>query len=303
MSTVILDPPTTGADLAAPVRRLHRRHRTAGQWFATALGGYLPLLVCVAIMVVPLLWMLLGSFNTSSEVVTQQLIVLPHSPSFSAYQQASQTVNFPRLFLNSGIVTFFGALIKLVLATTTAYGLVFVRFPFKRIIFMAILVALMVPSQVALLPNYILIAGLGGVNTYWGIILPGLGTAFGTFLLRQHFMTLPPELLEAAEIDGAGHFTRLLRIVIPISTPTIATVALVTIVNEWNDYIWPLVITNRSTMMTLPVGLTLLHNTESDPSTYPVQMAGAVLVIIPVLIVFALLQRYIVAGLTQGAVK
>ena len=289
----------TASILQSPVRPASRRRRVN----RSSPAGYVPLILSAAVIVIPLLWMAIGSFKTSDEVVTQRLVLVPSHPSFAAYQTASELVDFPRLFLNSFIVTFVGSLVKIVLAITSAYGLVFVRFPFKRIIFLGILVALMVPSQAALLPNYTFIASLGGVNTYWGIILPGLGTAFGTFLLRQHFLTLPPELLEAAEVDGAGHFTRLTRIVVPVSRPTIATVALVTIVTEWNDYIWPLVITNSQQMMTLPVGLTLLHNTESDPSLYPVMMAGAVLVVLPVLIVFAVLQRQIVAGLTQGAVK
>lgn len=269
----------------------------------TIFAGYLPLVAATLIIALPLIWMLLGSLKESSEVINQTIVWLPQRPSLDAYVQASEQVNFPRLFLNSTIVTIVGASIKVFLAITTAYALVFVKFPFKRAIFLGILVALMVPSQVALLPNYVLIAELGGVNTYWGIIVPGLGTAFGTFLLRQHFMTLPKEILEAAEIDGAGHLRRLFQIVGPISTPTVATVALVTIVNEWNDYIWPLIITSDDKFMTLPVGLTLLRNIESDPRSYPIVMAGAVVVILPVLIVFSFLQRYIVAGLTAGAVK
>ncbi len=270
---------------------------------STLLGGYLPLIIATLLVMLPLMWMILGSFKQASEVISQGIAWLPHHPSWDAYARASQQVNFPRLFVNSVIVTVIGAGIKLVLAVTSAYALVFVRFPFKRVIFLGMLAALMVPPQISLLPNYVLIAGMGGVNTYWGIILPGLGTAFGTFLLRQHFMSLPKEILEAAEVDGAGHISRLLRMVIPISTPAIATVALVTIVDEWNSYIWPLVITNDDSRMTLPVGLTLLKNIEGDPSSYPVLMAGAVLVIVPVLVVFLFLQRYIVAGLTQGAVK
>ena len=297
--SINIAPPRTGPETVEPKPRAPRS-RT---WFWTVLGGYLPLILASLAIILPMLWMLLGSLKSSSEIVTQNLVVFPAHPSVDAYRQAWSLADIPQLFMNSAIVTAVGSAVKLVLALTTAYGLVFVRFPFKRVIFLFILVALMVPPQVALVPNYVLIAGLGGVNTYWGIILPGLGTAFGTFLLRQHFMALPPELLEAAEIDGAGHFRRLTRIILPVSKPIIATVALVTIVNEWNDYIWPLVITNSASHMTLPVGLTLLQNSENDPSTYPVLMAGAVLVIIPVLIVFALLQRYIVAGLTQGAVK
>ncbi len=272
-------------------------------WTRRLLGGYLPLIAACLLIVAPLLWMVLGSFKTSGEVVTQDLVLWPHHPSFDAYTSASSKVNFPRLFANSVLVTAVGAFIKLVLAITSGYAFSFLRFPGRRIIFTLILVALMVPSQVSMVPNYITIAGLGGVNTYWGIILPGLGTAFGTFLLRQSFMALPIDVLEAAEIDGAGHLGRLSRMVVPMAAPAIATVALITFVDEWNNYIWPLVITTDDSRMTLPVGLTLLKNIEGDPSAYPVLMAGAVVVIAPVLLIFLFLQRHIVAGLTQGAVK
>lgn len=272
-------------------------------WTRRVFGGYVPLIIACLIIVLPLLWMLLGSFKTPEEVITQDLVLWPHHPSLAAYANASAKVSFPQLFMNSVLVTAIGAAVKVVLAITSAYAFAFLRFPGKQIIFVAILVALMVPSQVSLVPNYITIAGMGGVNTYWGIILPGLGTAFGTFLLRQNFMSLPFDVLEAAEMDGAGHLSRLFRMVVPMSTPAIATVALVTIVDEWNNYIWPLVITTDDSRMTLPVGLTLLKNIEGDPSAYPILMAGAVVVILPVLIVFLFLQRYIVAGLTQGAVK
>jgi sn-glycerol 3-phosphate transport system permease protein len=161
----------------------------------------------------------------------------------------------------------------------------------------------MVPPEAAMLPNFLSISAIGGRDTLWGIILPGLGTAFGTFMLRQQFKTLPAELLEAAELDGAGHWRRLWRIVAPVSTPTIATVALVIIVNEWNNFLWPLVIIDSPDKMTLPVGLNLLRSIETQTGSYGVLMAGAVIVIAPVLLIFAALQRYIVAGLTQGAVK
>jgi len=286
-----------------PRRPLPRRRPTARRIALDILAGYLPMVVATLIIALPLLWMVLGSFKPPSDIITQNLVVLPTSPTVDAYTRASAQVDFPQLFLNSAIVTVVGASIKLLLALTTAYALVFIRFPLKWLVFGVILVALMVPPQVSLIPNYTLIASLGGLNTYWGIILPGLGTAFGTFLFRQHFLSLPRELLEAAEMDGAGHLARLFRIIAPVSAPTIATVALVTIVNEWNDYLWPLVVVNRENMMTLPVGLTLLKNTEGDVSSYPVLMAGAVLVIVPVLVLFAFLQRYIVSGLTQGAVR
>ena len=293
--------PTPTGSKAAPRRNsdgpLSRRNITE-----TLLTGYVPLALTTLVVFLPLMWMLLSSFKGPGEIVTTDLDVLPDSVDFSNYRDAMTLVPFGRFFVNSVIVTLAGASIKVVLAILTAYALVFIRFPFKRVIFVVILVALMVPPQVAILPNYILVTSLGGADTYWGIILPGLGTAFGTFLLRQHFLTLPGTILESAEIDGAGHWSRLWRIVVPISVPTIATVGLVTIVTEWNEYIWPLVIVSRPEMMTLPVGLTLLQNSESDPASWGIMMAGAVLVLVPILVVFAALQRYIVAGLTQGSV-
>ena len=268
----------------------------------TIAGGYVPLLLATLVVFVPLLWMLLSSLKAPGEIVTTNLTLLPKNPSLQNYADAASTVPFARFFLNSVIVTVIGSTIKCVLAVFTAYALVFIRFPFKRVIFLLILVALMVPPQVSVLPNYVLIAGMGGLNTYWGIILPGLGTAFGTFLLRQHFLTLPPAILESAEIDGAGHWRKLWKIVVPVSVPSIATVALVTIVSEWNEYIWPLIVTDHPDMMTLPVGLTQLVNSDGSTQNWGMLMAGAVIVLLPILLIFAALQRYIVSGLTQGSV-
>lgn len=154
---------------------------------ATIVTGYLPLTLATAIIALPLLWMVIGSLKSPAEVVTQDLVLLPEHPNLDAYREAGAKIDIGRLFLNSTLVTVVGATVKVVLAITTAYALAFVRFPCKRVIFLFILVALMVPPQVALVPNYILIADLGGVDTYWGIILPGLGTAFGTFLLGNTF--------------------------------------------------------------------------------------------------------------------
>ncbi len=280
----------------------NRRALSVRNVIATLVGGYLPLVLTVLVVFLPLLWMMMGSLKQPNEITTLTPQLLPKEPSLDNYAYVLDRVPLLLLFRNSLIVTVVGSSIKVVLALLSAYALVFIRFPFKDLIFVIILVALMVPPQVSMLPNYLTISELGGRNTLWGIILPGLGTAFGTFLLRQHFKTLPMSILEAAEMDGAGHWRRLWRIVLPISAPTVATVALVTIVTEWNDYLWPLVITDRPETMTLPVGLSLLQTLESNSGSYGYLMAGAVMVILPVLIVFAALQRHIVAGLTQGSV-
>jgi len=271
-------------------------------WSAIA-GGYIPMLLALLIVVLPLLWMVISSFKPVSEIVTTTPTFLPEDPTLYNYDQVAERVPLGQVFLNSLITTSVGAFIKVILAITTAYALVFIHVPFKNVIFLAILVALMVPPEVSMLPNYLTVSALGGRNTLWGIILPGLGTAFGTFLLRQQFKTVPYALVEAAELDGAGHWKRLWRVIVPVTIPTIATVSLVTIVNEWNNFLWPLIITDTVDKMTLPVGLNLLNSIESSTGSYGVLMAGAVLVIVPVLVLFAALQRYIVAGLTQGAVK
>jgi sn-glycerol 3-phosphate transport system permease protein len=287
----------------APVRPRRNGPLSRQNLVGTIVTGYVPIVLATLVVILPLLWMILGSFKSPSELLTQTPRVLPDSFAPTNYAAAAEKVPFGRLFLNSVLVTAIGAGIKVALAVLTAYALVFVRFPGKKIIFALILATLMVPPQVSLLPNYVLITGLGGADTYWGIILPGLATGFGTFLLRQQFLTLPASILEAAEIDGASHWKRLTRIVVPVSTPAIATVALVSIVFEWNEYLWPLVLISDPNMMTLPVGLTLLQNSESGADGYGLVMAGTVLVIVPVLVVFTAFQRYIVSGLTQGAVK
>lgn len=269
----------------------------------TILTGYLPLLIALAVIVLPLVWMVIASFKPPGEIVTLTPTLWPQEPTADNYAAVADRVPLGRILLNSIIVTAVGSLIKVVLAITSAYALVFIKVRFKNIIFLGILVALMVPPEVALLPNYMTISALGGRNTLWGILLPGLGTAFGTFLLRQQFKTLPIDMLEAAELDGAGHWKKLWKIVVPVCAPAIATVALVTIVTEWNSFMWPLVITDTPENMTLPVGLNLLQSVEGQTGSYGYLMAGAVLVIVPVLIVFAALQRHIVSGLTQGAVK
>ncbi len=303
----VVSPVPAGGGIAPRPRR--RRTSDLAKAFAprnladTILVGYLPILIALVIIVLPLVWMILSSFKPPGEIVTLTPALLPQDPTLDNYGAVAARVPLLTVLGNSVVVTVVGAGIKVLLAVTTAYALVFIRVPGANLIFLGILVALMVPPEVSMLPNYLTITALGGRNTLWGIILPGLGTAFGTFLLRQHFKALPKELFEAAELDGAGHGRKLFQIAVPVSVPAIATVALVTIVNEWNNFLWPLIIIDSPDKMTLPVGLNLLQSIESQTGSYGILMAGAVMVTVPVLIIFAALQRYVVAGLTQGAVK
>lgn len=165
--------------------------------------GYLPLSFAVLIMVLPLAWMIISSLKRPGELLSVPVVWLPADPTMANYERAMDMVPVGRFFLNSTMVTVIGAGLKVALALTTAYALVFIRIPGRKVVFTMVLVALMVPLHITLVPNYTLIAQMGGRNTLWGIILPGLGTAFATFLLRQQFLTLPHSVVEAAQIDGA----------------------------------------------------------------------------------------------------
>ena len=272
------------------------RRRTPIPW-----GSYLTLTVAVAVMVLPLVWMVLAGFKDPDEIYSSPIQWLPATVDATNYASAINAVPFGNFFLNSAITTVIGAGLKMMLGLTTAYALVFLDFPLKKLVFGVVIFALLVPQQIVIIPNYTLVAELGWINTYQGIIVPGLASAFGTFLFRQHFLTLPASILEAAALDGAGHWTRLWRFIVPISAPTIAAVALVSIVAEWNEYLWPLLVVDRAEMMTLPVGLTLLQNNDGM-ADWGVLMAATVLVTAPVLIAFFALQKRIVSGLTAGAV-
>jgi len=263
---------------------------------------YALLIVVALAFVVPLFWVFSASLKDLKEIYTFPPVWVPTDPKFSNYSEAWSSAPFGRFYLNTVITTFFGVTLEVVNAVLTAYALVFLRFPAKNVIFVVLLAALMVPIHVTILPNYLTIASLGWVNTYQGIILPGASVAFGAFLLRQHFLTLPREILEAARLDGAGHLQTLWYVLLPISRPIIVTVALVSVVTKWNDFLWPLISTNSENMRTLPIGLSYLFSAEGA-SQWGLIMAATIFVILPVLALFLRWQKHIVSGLTSGATK
>jgi sn-glycerol 3-phosphate transport system permease protein len=285
-----------------PEARAARALQVRGSSRLARVVAYLAVILAVGIIVLPLVWMLTASLKTRQEIYTLPVSWWPETFRWENYRQAWTAVPFERFFINSLITTSIGSALELVNGVLTAYALVFLPFPKKNLIFLVIIAALMVPFQVTIIPNYVLVADLGWVNTYQGIIIPGAAVAFGAFLMRQQFLSLPREIIEAARIDGAGHLGILWQIVLPMSRPALVTFALISIVSKWNEYLWPLLVTNDATRMTLPVGLTQLQHSEGS-SEWGVVMAGAVMVITPVLLVFLWAQRHIVEGLTSGSVK
>ncbi|QBJ96495.1 carbohydrate ABC transporter permease [Rhodococcus sp. ABRD24] len=251
-------------------------------------------------MSIPMIWMVLASFKTEAELSTLPLQWLPEAFNLDNYRQAATTIPLGRMFLNSVLLTVLGSGLKVMLGLCCAYALVFLDIPFKKFMFALVLFTLLIPAQITIIPNYTLVASLGWLNTYQGILVPGLASAFGTFLFRQHFLTLPAAVLEAAEMDGAGHWRRLWRFVVPMSIPTVVAVSLVSLVGEWNEYLWPRLVTDSTDTMPLPVGLTLLQDIDGMNS-WGVLMAATVIVTMPIVVGFLILQRRLVAGFTAGA--
>jgi multiple sugar transport system permease protein len=217
------------------------------------------------------------------------------------YVEASQVVPFFRFYLNSIYVTLATTLGVVVTSSMAGYAFSRLSFPGRDKLFLGYLATLMIPGAVTMIPVFILLRQLGWVDTYKALILPGIFTAYGTFMLRQFFMTLPRELEEAAKIDGCSLFGIYFRIVLPLSQPAIATLSVFTFMGSWMNFMWPLVVTNSHELFTLPVGLSYfqsLHRTD-----WTLLMAASVMTIVPILIVFIVAQRYFVEGIKLTGIK
>jgi len=264
--------------------------------------GYLAMAVMVVVIGMPLYWMLTGALKTTQEIVTYPPVWFPANPRWQNFVDAWNTAPFGNFYVNSIVTTTLASIAKLTNAVLSAYALAYLRFPGRDLVFLVILAALMIPVQVTILPNYLTMADLGWVNTYYGLVVPEAGIAFGAFLLRQHFLTLPREVLDAAKVDGAGHIRTMWSVALPLSRPILATLTLLTAVGRWNDFLWPLVITNSKEMRTLPIGIAWMLDNEGN-TQWGVVMAGVVLVIVPVFVLFLWTQKHLVEGIAAGAVK
>jgi sn-glycerol 3-phosphate transport system permease protein len=285
---MIITRPVEGARAARSIR-----------WWR--LVGYAGMALAVLVVGLPIYWTLIAAFKTTAEIYGPPTWV-PARPTLANFPAAWAAAPFARYYLNSLITTLGGMLAEVTLALMSAYALAFLRFPRKDLVFLLLLAALMVPVEITIVPNYLTVARLGWINTYWGIIIPGAAIAYGTFLLRQAFLALPYEVIEAARVDGAGNLRILLSVVIPMAQPAIVTMALLSMVAKWNEFLWPLLVTNTADMRTLPIGIFWLRNSEGI-TNWGVVMAGSLFLIIPVIVVFLAVQRYIVEGIAAGAVK
>jgi multiple sugar transport system permease protein/sn-glycerol 3-phosphate transport system permease protein len=296
-------PVTLSRATRSPItRRDDSRHSGPRQSLVVKILLYLGLVVVGLAAIIPIYWLLSSSVKPSGEIFVFPPRWFPTNFHWMNFVQAWHSAPFGRMYVNSVVITVLGTAGEIAVAVLSSYAFVFLPFPRKNLIFGIFLGAMMVPGTVVLLPNYMTVAQLGWVNTYAGLIVPGWGSVFAMFLLRQHMMTLPTEITEAGRVDGAGHLRTLWSIVLPLSKPMVVTVMIVTMVSKWNDFIWPLIVTNTDSMRVLPVGLLMLKSDEGY-TDWGAVMAATCFVVIPVLVVFFFAQRQIVAGLTQGATK
>ena len=265
---------------------------------ATALV-YLVLTLGIVPMLFPFVWMVLTSLKPFQEVFSLNL--LPSNPTLANYVQLFSRTLFPRWFLNSTIVAAITVASVLFFDSLVGYTLAKLPFPGKNVVFVLILSTLFVPTEMLVLPWYQMSAQYGWLDTYWGVIFPGIMTAFGVFLMRQAFATLPDELLDAGRIDGLSEFGIFLRVALPLVKPSLAALAILTFIGNWNAYLWPLIVSESREMYTLPVGISLFSGEVG--AQWNLITAGSAVAVIPMMIVFIIFQRHILEGVVRSGLK
>ena len=263
---------------------------------------YIILSVISLIWVFPFLWMALGSLKTQREILAKPPRLLPDHATLANFTKWFEQLNFSTYFTNSIIVAVITVLGNIIFCSMVGYALAKMQFRGKNIVFGAVMVTLMVPSVATFVPLFVIIANLGLSNTYAALILPFLTQPVGVFLMRQFMTGIPDAVIEAARIDGAGGLRIFFQIVLPQCGPAIATLSILTFLSSWNNFLWPLVAAQSDSMYTLPVALSL-YSTGQNATNYSVLLAGAVLIITPILLLFIFLQRYFIEGVAMTGIK
>jgi multiple sugar transport system permease protein len=287
--------------MSVQMTRSRPRYLNPGRWIGAVLV-YCILLIFMVIMGAPFLWVVSTSFKSPLDVFSLPPNWLPPSPTFDNYVTVWQQIPFANFYLNSLEIAGLATVGQLITCSLAAYAFARLQFPGRGLIFGILLASLMVPIQVTIIPLYVMMRDLNLINTPWSLILPGIISPFGIFLLRQFFLAIPTELVEAARIDGAGHPQIFLRIFVPLSIPALATLAIFTFNYYWNDFFRPLIFLNSVDRMTIPLGLVIIQGQYGGGSP-AIVMAGVCLALVPVFIVFLVGQRYLIEGITLTGLK
>ena len=275
--------------------RLNRKDMTK-RVIAFSIVAFLGLLAFI-----PLYWMVITAIKPPALTLRFPPELFPTNPTIQNFASLFQRPTIWRWTLNSGIVAGTVTIVQLLFCAMAGYSLAKKQFPGKNFLFGMYISSMMIPKQVTLVPLYILISEFGMINTYQALILPSIATPFGVFLMRQFMITLPSEVIEAARIDGASEVRTFFSIILPMTKPALAVLGIFTFVGEWNDFLWPLIVTNTPNMMTLQAGLARLQ--EEVPLQHSLLMAGAAFAAIPMIVVFFAFSRYFLKGITIGAIK
>ncbi len=254
-------------------------------------------------MVVPFVWMVSTSLKPSNQVLSLPPQMIPESPTIAAYQNIFNRFPMARVLGNSALVASSSTLGQLLLCSMAGYAFARFRFRGREALFLLYLMTLMIPFAVTIIPLFIIIVNLGWANSYAGLIVPGMFSAFGTFLMRQFFQSIPRELEEAATIDGAGTIRTFFTIIVPLSGAPLATLGLLSFMGSWNNFLWPMLITNDRHLMTLPVALQALQGIYPGQNQWNLLMAGSVVAVIPIMIVFLFAQRWFIEGVASSGLK
>ena len=278
-----------------PVRR---------RWRLPFSPWHLVLLPATLVLIFPFYWLVVTSLETPTEALHFPPVLIPHVLRFANYTDAFNSAPFGRFFINSAVVTLLTVLCNLVFCSLAGYAFARFRFLGRGALFVVILATLMVPFQVTMIPQFLITKWLGvhvlaavGINHIGALILPNAATAFGIFFLRQFFRTLPLEYEESARVDGASRLKILIRIVLPLATPALATLAALTFLDSWNNFLWPLIAITSTNQMTVPLGLATFQGAHSTEWT--LLMAANVMSLVPVLIIFFLAQRYFIRSVAS----
>jgi multiple sugar transport system permease protein len=274
---------------ARPVRRRHAA-------MLKRLGLHALLLAGSVVMLLPFVWMLSTSLKEPGDVFIYPPQWLPQPVAWENYRETVTIMPFGRFYLNSTIQAVSVTVLQLLTASLAAFAFARLRFRGRDLLFLLYLATMMIPFPVTMIPNFIIVRLLHWIDTFRALILPPAFSAFSTFLLRQYFMSIPVELDDAARVDGASSFRIWWQIIMPLSGPALATLAIFTFLGQWNNFLWPLVVTNSEEMWTLPVGL------ASFQGQYSIQwhllMAGSVIAVVPILVIYLIGQKWFVRGIT-----
>jgi sn-glycerol 3-phosphate transport system permease protein len=265
-------------------------------------ASYAVLAVLSFVLLFPLLYAISGSLMTAREISTYPPAFLPSQPRLNNFVDVLHALPIPRQYVNSLVVATCVMVGQLVTSILSAYAFAFLRMPLRNLIFGIFLATMMVPWEAIIIPNYLTMAQNHLINSYPALILPFLAAGFGTFLLRQFFLSFPKDLYEAALIDGSGHLRFLWSILLPLSRPALAALAIWSFLSAWNQFLWPLLVVNRDEMQTLQIGISRLQDVEAGTAPNFV-LAGTVLALVPTLLLIYFGQRHIVRGLTAGALR